>query len=621
METEVESMVTVPIQQVSSSVPLLILQSSISHLLNQYLLPVKNHSLQLSPPTSALQQSSSVLEMVKSRLLTLPQLMPLIIAFQDPSFHEMMSDHNSSDLRTTTTRRFPVKMSLQPRSSRTEKASDMTTLTPCPHRQKKNVVILLNRRNIKEAMVVFCMDRSNQDELHHTKRMKIRRTSQQARLVAKAFSNADHADALKLEKARLEGYQFRGDKLDSSATSIYLREGFPFQSVTVLSNEGSVHLILPFREDKCLIRRENQCFIVLLSGALFQPHRRRDILSFMSNLKRVFKGVEIFDQRVILWQGELYQKTDHVFTVIEVIRMVRLGTRSHDPARTGGIYPGTIHYYVEVLKLAHSQRLIRRYHESSRTVIKASATLNIQAFKIKKSVSISFRMTQVHKMAKDHMMMIRDYDWMMISKKLKDHIQVKLKPKTAEKKVAEKEAAEKETATKEKEEAEKIAAAKKKEQAEKLAAAKKKEKAKKLAAAKKKEQAEKLATAKKKEEDEKVAANKEQAEKIAATKKKEEAEKLVATKKEHAEKLAATKKKEEAEKKAAAEKEKAEKEAASKKKEEAEKKAAAEKEKAEKEAAAKKEKAKKKAVAEEKDETEKKKSLKEATEKKDAGTA
>ncbi|GJT73586.1 hypothetical protein Tco_1032872 [Tanacetum coccineum] len=63
METEVESMVTVPIQQVSSSVPLLILQSSISHLLNQYLLPVKNHSLQLSPPTSALQQSSSVLEM------------------------------------------------------------------------------------------------------------------------------------------------------------------------------------------------------------------------------------------------------------------------------------------------------------------------------------------------------------------------------------------------------------------------------------------------------------------------------------------------------------------------------------------------------------------------------
>ncbi|GJU88619.1 hypothetical protein Tco_1301042 [Tanacetum coccineum] len=31
---------------------------------------------------------------------------------------------------------------------------------------------------------------------------------------------------------------------DSSATSVDLREGFPFQSVTVLSNEGSIHLIL-----------------------------------------------------------------------------------------------------------------------------------------------------------------------------------------------------------------------------------------------------------------------------------------------------------------------------------------------------------------------------------------
>ncbi|GJU75848.1 hypothetical protein Tco_1272918 [Tanacetum coccineum] len=64
------------------------------------------------------------------------------------------------------------------------------------------------------------------------------------------------------------------------------------------------------------------------------------------------------------------------------------------------------------------------------SIIKASATLNIQTFNIKKSVSISFRMTQVHKMAKDQMMMIKDYDWMMISKKLKDDIQVKLNPKS-----------------------------------------------------------------------------------------------------------------------------------------------------------------------------------------------
>ncbi|GKC86771.1 hypothetical protein Tco_1147420, partial [Tanacetum coccineum] len=39
-------------------------------------------------------------------------------------------------------------------------------------------------------------------------------------------------------------YQLKCGRYDSSATSVDLREGFPFQSVTVLSNEGSVHLIL-----------------------------------------------------------------------------------------------------------------------------------------------------------------------------------------------------------------------------------------------------------------------------------------------------------------------------------------------------------------------------------------
>ncbi|GJV73281.1 hypothetical protein Tco_1493276 [Tanacetum coccineum] len=120
--------------------------SLISHLLNQYLLPVKNHSLQLLPPTSALQQSSSVLEMVKSRLLCnsvsgpyynlpprtvspapvaivasravdpvgslstttidqdeqfyrpVPQLMAPDHSSSRPVLHEMMSDRNSSDL-------------------------------------------------------------------------------------------------------------------------------------------------------------------------------------------------------------------------------------------------------------------------------------------------------------------------------------------------------------------------------------------------------------------------------------------------------------------------------------------------------------------------------------------
>ncbi|GJX78891.1 retrovirus-related pol polyprotein from transposon TNT 1-94 [Tanacetum coccineum] len=188
METEVESMVTVPIQQVSSSVPLLILQSSISHLLNQYLLPVKNHSLQLSPPTSALQQSSSVLEMyynlpprtvspdpvaiVASRAVDpvgspssttidqdeqststsptnqeiqsqvthqgpVPQFMAPDHSSSGPVLHEMMSDHNSSVLAPQR-----QEMSVENVSSglvpQGQKASDYDNSDPVPPRQ--NVV-------------------------------------------------------------------------------------------------------------------------------------------------------------------------------------------------------------------------------------------------------------------------------------------------------------------------------------------------------------------------------------------------------------------------------------------------------------------------------------------------
>ncbi|GJR41245.1 retrovirus-related pol polyprotein from transposon TNT 1-94 [Tanacetum coccineum] len=181
-------MVTVPIQQVSSYVPLLILQSSISHLLNQYLLPVKNHSLQLSPPTSALQQSSSVLEMyynlpprtvspdpvaiVASRAVDpvgspssttidqdeqststsptnqeiqsqvthqgpVPQFMAPDHSSSGPVLHEMMSDHNSSVLAPQR-----QEMSVENVSSglvpQGQKASDYDNSDPVPPRQ--NVV-------------------------------------------------------------------------------------------------------------------------------------------------------------------------------------------------------------------------------------------------------------------------------------------------------------------------------------------------------------------------------------------------------------------------------------------------------------------------------------------------
>ncbi|GJY49861.1 hypothetical protein Tco_0439817 [Tanacetum coccineum] len=226
-----------------------------------------------------------------------------------------------------------------------------------------------------------------------------------------AFSDADHAGCLDTRKSTMDEMTVPSEAeyvaLSASCAQVmWMRTqlqdyGFNYNKIPLYCDSQSAIAIScnpvqhshtkhihtrPFREDKCLIRRENQCFIVLLSGALFQPHRRRDILSFMSIAKRVFKGVEIFDQR---------------------------GTYCEDG---NALLSPTSNKLMEHLKNGYG--------------IPTSATLNIQAFKIKKSVSISFRMTQVHKMAKDHMMMIKDYDWMMISKKLKDHIQVKLKPKS-----------------------------------------------------------------------------------------------------------------------------------------------------------------------------------------------
>ncbi|GJS86204.1 reverse transcriptase domain-containing protein, partial [Tanacetum coccineum] len=163
-----------------------------------------------------------------------------------------------------------------------------------------------------------------------------------------AFSDADHAGCLDTRKSTSGGIQFLGDKLvswmskkqnctamssaeaeyvalsASCAQVMWMRTqlqdyGFNYNKIPLYCDSQSAIAIScnpvqhshtkhihtrPFREDKCLIRRENQCFIVLLSGALFQPHRRRDILSFMSITKHVFKGVEIFDQRGTFKDGD-----------------------------------------------------------------------------------------------------------------------------------------------------------------------------------------------------------------------------------------------------------------------------------------------------------------------------
>ncbi|GKB17000.1 retrovirus-related pol polyprotein from transposon TNT 1-94 [Tanacetum coccineum] len=199
METEVESMVTVPIQQVSSFVPLLILQSSISHLLNQYLLPVKNHSLQLSPPTSALQQSSSVqflkwsshgsypVAIVASRAVDpvgspssttidqdeqststsptnqeiqsqvthqgpVPQFMAPDHSSSGPVLHEMTSDQIRSDL-TPNRQETSVDNISSDLVSNKQKASDYDISGPVPPR--KNVVSLADKTDSSQKEIEF----------------------------------------------------------------------------------------------------------------------------------------------------------------------------------------------------------------------------------------------------------------------------------------------------------------------------------------------------------------------------------------------------------------------------------------------------------------------------------
>ncbi|GJV05470.1 hypothetical protein Tco_1343126 [Tanacetum coccineum] len=175
METEVESMVTVPIQQVSSFVRLLILQSSISYLLKQYLIPVKNHSLQLSPPTSALQQSNPVgspssttidqdeqststsptNQEIQSQVThqgPVPQFMAPDHSSSGPVLHEMTSDQIRSDL-TPNRQETSVDNISSDLVSNKQKASDYDISGPVPPR--KNVVSLADKTDSSQKEIEF----------------------------------------------------------------------------------------------------------------------------------------------------------------------------------------------------------------------------------------------------------------------------------------------------------------------------------------------------------------------------------------------------------------------------------------------------------------------------------
>ncbi|GJT18320.1 retrovirus-related pol polyprotein from transposon TNT 1-94 [Tanacetum coccineum] len=191
---------------------------------------------------------------------------------------------------------------------------------------------------------------------------------------SKAFSNVEHAECINTRKSTSGGIQFLGDKLVSKMSKK--------QYCTAISSTEAQ------RQTSSLLNANCKKALNLLK-----------------------KGLLIQEEAKITSKREYRDRlqTEHLKMEMEIpcsnkIKFITACSFSNDS-------------FEDIMKAQVS-------------VIKASATLNIQAFKIKKSVSISFRMTQVHKMAKDHMMMIKDYDWMMISKKLKDHIQVKLKPKS-----------------------------------------------------------------------------------------------------------------------------------------------------------------------------------------------
>ncbi|GJS80509.1 retrovirus-related pol polyprotein from transposon TNT 1-94 [Tanacetum coccineum] len=548
METEVESMVTVPIQQVSSSVPLLILQSSISHLLNQYLLPVKNHSLQLSPPTSALQQSSSVLEMyynlpprtvspdpvaiVASRAVDpvgspssttidqdeqststsptnqeiqsqvthqgpVPQFMAPDHSSSGPVLHEMMSDHNSSDLAPQR-----QEMSVENVSSglvpQGQKASDYDNSDPVPPRQ--NVVPTAEKTDSSQQGLEFLFSPLLEEYYNPTHGQAEENNNNQApnasfqedefinpfctRVQEIGESSSRNIDNTDVHSFQPQSHDYRWTR-DHPLEQVRGNPTMPVQTRRQLAADPemcmftlTVSIVEPKNIKEAMA---DSAWIEAMQDDLHQFDRLnvwelvdKPFGKMVIKLKWLWKNKMDEDQTVIRNKARLVAKGyaqeegidfEESFAPVARLEAVRIfvAHAAHkkrlrclapeavrDPYLPEKVYTSKECFVwskassksLEHLKMemeipcsnkikfitacSFSNDSFEDIMKAQVSVIKASATLNIQAFKIKKSVSISFRMTQVHKMAKDHMIMIRDYDWMMI-KKAQDHIKSRLK--------------------------------------------------------------------------------------------------------------------------------------------------------------------------------------------------
>ncbi|GJV78090.1 hypothetical protein Tco_1509674 [Tanacetum coccineum] len=106
-------------------------------------------------------------------------------------------------------------------------------------------------------------------------------------------------------------------------------------------------------------------------------------LIFSSTIGLVAERGILASLNLILWQGELYQKTDHVFTVIEVIRMVRLGMIKRSKCEEKGIVPTEMELVLEYTQQGASHEVsdhLKMEMEMEIPSVKASANSDIIFF-------------------------------------------------------------------------------------------------------------------------------------------------------------------------------------------------------------------------------------------------
>ncbi|GJX13410.1 hypothetical protein Tco_0205168 [Tanacetum coccineum] len=204
MDSEVKSMVTVPINKFLSSVPLLYF--SIDLILDSLSSPVKeSSSLQLSPQHSHNRCANQFRDLAS--LMTSGYIRHrasnswLRSRSSGPVLYEMMSDPNGSDLAPQRTSDvFPTTRGRQIHHNKGQEMKQVRGNPTCQFITRRQLVadlncvcsrsrwsIVGNRKNFKEAMADSAWDSKNAGLNHQTKRMKIDCNCKQVDLLLKGM--------------------------------------------------------------------------------------------------------------------------------------------------------------------------------------------------------------------------------------------------------------------------------------------------------------------------------------------------------------------------------------------------------------------------------------------------